>query len=359
MGFLKGLGTVVCCIILFLALTVFSVAFLINSTVLNADFMNSQIDKLDFTAIAGDVIDEQFLQEIPQDAEFLSGVALKIIEAQEPLVKEQIHAGVKSAYSYLLEKDSELNITVSLVEIKRNLKASIWDAAVAYLHEQLAGMSVEQANLYVADMAAQIPAEVIPAELALLPADLRDTVIQQYLLELGGQGFFDSQSLGLDSLFEGQAKTAFEGYIDSYIDEIPDTYTLDENSIGQGVLDSLRQAKDVVNYFQTAYFWLIVIMVVVAGLIFLINWSNVRASLRALGIDLLIFGILDLAGILIVRNMQLQQYLPDTSSSIQSWINGLYHDITGIMLWFSIGVLVVGAVLLALSFVVKRREAAV
>ncbi len=360
MGFLRGLGTVICSIILFLALAVFSIAFLLNSTVLNADFMNSQIDKLDAVSIARDTIEEQITEEIPQDAALLTDVVSDIITAQEPLIKEQIHAGIDAAYAYFLDERSALIITFSLVEIKQSLKDSLWQTAVDYLNEQLALLSDEEVDNYVEDIMAQIPEESLPPELAVLPEDLRNEVIKQYLKELGGRGIFDSLSFNLDFTVEDQVRSYFEQYFDDFVQDIPDTYTIDENSIDPDVMATLREVKRYIGYFQAAYIWLIVFIIVLAGLIFLINWSNVRASLRALGIDLLIFGILDLAGVLLVRNLRLDSYISDYSQlpvSLRSWVDGLFNDVTGTMLWFGIGVLVSGVILFTVSFFVKPREA--
>ncbi len=361
MGFLRGLGTTICSILLFLALTVFSVAFLLNSTVLSAGFMKSQLDKLDISSIAHDTIEEQISEELPQNSQFIKGVVLQIIDDQEPVIKEEIHTGIDTAYAYMLEKESSLSITISLVKIKQNITADIWTTAVNYLKAQLAGLSAEEVDRYVQDIAVQIPEDMLPRVLTILPVDVRLDIIKQYLKELGGRGIFESSSFGLDFLVEPQVKASVEQYFQDSIANISDTYTIDESSIDSGTMSSIRDARTAIGYFKAWYVWLIVFMVVLAGLIFLINWKNIRASMRALGIDLLIFGILDLAGTLVVRNLHVMKYIPDSSDipvSVQNWIQALTRDITGIMLIFSIGVIVVGGILMALSFIIKNPETA-
>ena len=361
MGFLKSLGTVICSFLLFLALTVFSFAFLVNGTVLNADFVNSQVDKLDFSSIAHDTIEDQIDQQLSQNAIFLRDVAFKIVAAEEPLIKEQIHAGIDDAYFYFLNDKGTFNIDISLVELKQAFKNSLWQTAVDYLNEQLAGLSDSGVDRYVENITMQIPEDVFPKVLTLLPEGLRTEVIKLYLKELGGRGVFDSVSFGLDFIVETQVKASFEQYFDSFIQDIPDSYAIDESSVGTEDMEVFRDARRIIGYFQAGYIWLIVFMIVMAGLIFLINWSNIRASLRALGTDLLIFGVLDLAGVLILRNLRFEQYIPDYRDipvSVQSWVDGLLRDITGIILWFSIGVLAAGVILMVISFIVKPREAA-
>jgi hypothetical protein len=97
-----------------------------------------------------------------------------------------------------------------------------------------------------------------------------------------------------------------------------------------------------------------------AGLIFLINWKNVKVSARTLGIDLLIFGVIDLAGALVVRSLHLEKMFTDSNDipvSVVNWMQGLISDITGMMLVFSISVLVIGVVFTTVSFFIKSPEA--
>jgi hypothetical protein len=100
-------------------------------------------------------------------------------------------------------------------------------------------------------------------------------------------------------------------------------------------------------------------MVVMAGLIFLIN-RNVKVTTRTLGINLLIFGVMDLAGVIVSKILTPTKFLPssvDIPVSVQNIIDNVFKDVTSIALTFSIGVLVVGAVLLTVSFIVKSKQA--
>jgi hypothetical protein len=360
MGFLKGLGTTVCSILLFLALTVFSIAFLLNSTVLNSNFMNSQIDKLDISAIAHDAIDTQIKEELPSNSDFVSGVVLDFISKEEPLIKAQFHNAINEAYDYFLEKTDILAVTISLAQIKKDIQDNIWQTAVDYLTAKLKNMSSAEANSYVADIAVQIPHDVLPSELLALPSNIRTEIIKQYILSLGGKGIFNPLSFGLNTAIEPQIKAAVGEYLNDSISDIENTYTIDESTIDAGTMQSIRDIRTGINYFKAGYIWLIIIIVVLIGLIFLINWKNIRGAMRALGIDLLIFGILDLAGVLLTRYVQPEKYVfenLDVSVAIQNWIHGLITDVTGIMLMFSIGVLIIGIGFIVGSFFIKRPEA--
>jgi HAMP domain-containing protein len=331
MGFLKGLGTTVCSILLFLALSSFSVAFLVNGTLLNTDFMNSQIDKLDISDTVNEAIEEQIQDQISQDSDFINGVVFSIVDEQEPLIKEQLHNAINEAYAYFQGKEDHLSVTISLAAIKQNLTENAWEIAKDFLVKQMADMSNAEADRYAGDIAAQIPGDMYPL------------------------------SFGLDFVIEPQIESAVENYVGEAVENLDDTYVFDETTIDSGTMKSIRNARGAVLGFKVAYVYLIISMIVLAGLIFLINWKNIRASMRMLGIDLLIFGILDLAGVLVVRFVQPQKYIFESNDipvSVQNWVNGLVTDITGIMLAFSIGVIVIGAILLAASFFIKQSETA-
>ncbi len=359
MGFLRGLGTTICSILLFLGLSVFSVAFMANSTVLNTDFINDQIDKLDITSMARETIEEFITDALPTNSDLLQGTAMNIIEELEPQIKALMHTAINEGYNYFLDKSSTLSITIPLADIKASLKDNIWQMAVEYLKIHLAEMSPADADKYVSIIASEVPADALTSELAALPSNVRQDILEQYLDDLGGRSSFDPLSFGLNFAVEQQAKAAFEQYYDEAIAGIPDNYNLDEGTVDADVLNAVRSVRDAVAIFKAAYIWLIVFIIVMAGLIFLINWKNVRASLRTLGIDLLIFGVIDLAGTLIVRGIHFEKYFTnsvDIPVSVQNWIQGLTADLTGIMLIFSISVLVIGVALTTVSFFIKSPE---
>lgn len=63
MNFLRGLALAFLGLLLSLSLLVFGIAFTLNNTVLDADFINSQIDQLDIHSIVDEVISEQTAED--------------------------------------------------------------------------------------------------------------------------------------------------------------------------------------------------------------------------------------------------------------------------------------------------------
>ena len=135
---------------------------------------------------------------------------------------------------------------------------------------------------------------------------------------------------------------------------VPSEIVYDEDTIPADVMEQLLAVREYIGYFQAGYYWLSAFMVLLAAGIFLINW-NIKVAARALGIDLIVFGVLDIAGVIAARLINPLEYIPDFPSSLETMLTGLYNDVLSIMLWFSIGVLIVGIALLVASFFFKRR----
>jgi len=321
--------------------------------------MNAQIEKLDTTEIARDLIDKQLKEQLPQGSDFLVDISVNILENENDLIKAQITTVINDAYTYLLGDKDTLQLSVSLAEIKHDLKGIIWDTAVKYLKNETANMSEAELNRYVLDLTGQIPPDTYPAELMILPESVRDDVIALYIKDLIGRGEFESGAFGLSPQAADEVKNTVQQYLNEFIDEIPDSYAIDESVIGSDGMNTLQDIRTGIRYFKMVYFWLFVFIAVMAGLIFLINWSDIKTSTRSLGIDLLIFGVLDLAGILVMKSLSLMTSIPgykDVPVSLQNWIQGVVSDITGKMMVFSIVLVVVGAILLTVSFFIKGRQ---
>jgi hypothetical protein len=361
MAVLRGIGTVICSILLFLVLGIFMTAFVMNGTVLNPNFVNAAINKLDTSEIAQDVINEQLVNEIPQGSDLMYDVTAQLIKSEEPLIKAQVNNAINDAYDYLLSEKNEFTLTFSLTAIKQNLNDNVWQIAVDYLRSTMANMSEAQVDAYVQEIAVQIPEDVYPEVIAELPDNVRLRIVAQYLKELGGRGIFEEFSFGLDFLVENQVKNAVEQYIGEYVDQIPDSLVIDESNFNSETINSLKSARTYIGYFKAVYIWLIILIIVLAGLIFLINWKNIRASLRSLGIDILIFGILNLAGVLIAMNIRISPQNPvvaDLPGAMQSWVQGLVRDVCMVALPLSIGILAIGIALTVASFFVNKPDTA-
>ena len=100
MSFLKGFGVAILSLLLFLSLLIFGMAFTLNSTILNPDFIVSEIDRLDVSALVRESFAEEATGEEPQ-GEFQDAM-IDTVTRLEPVVKEQLSAAIYPIYDYLL-----------------------------------------------------------------------------------------------------------------------------------------------------------------------------------------------------------------------------------------------------------------
>jgi hypothetical protein len=85
-----------------LSLLIFSLAFLINSTLLNPEFITSEIDRFQVSSLTETIINEQAsTKEFPEE---LREASINTVTKLEPVVKEQLKTAIHSTYEYLLGK---------------------------------------------------------------------------------------------------------------------------------------------------------------------------------------------------------------------------------------------------------------
>jgi hypothetical protein len=351
MNFLKGFGTVILGLLLFLSLSVFSVAFVLNSTVLNAGFVTRQVDRLDISAVARDVAEKQIGDKLPTELAFLKEAVYNVIDEQEPWVKEQADQAINTGYDFFLGKTDRLEIIVPLGDFKQDLKDSLWRELNQQLDIWLRDNTSNDLVPYIEENLSSYR-QVLPPELSLLSDAQLESYLNTFLQQVQAQITATGQAPLLTGLLETLVKPYFNEYYDEYAAQIPDALTTAD--IPADVTDQLLLARKYIGYFRAGFYWLIVFMVVLAAGIFLI-YRNVPDPSRALGIDLALYGALDLAGALVARSYFPSALEMDIPASLHQWLYGIFQDVTGIMLWFSIGVLVVGAALIVVSFIVKKE----
>lgn len=294
MKFLKGLALAILGFLLFLSLSVFGLALTLNQTILNPGFIASEVNKLDISSLAGELLIEQ----IPQAGEeFMAEAVNDTIADLEPWIKEQASTVIYSGYDYLEGRSQSLSLAISLEPMKDSLRGNLREAMLQSLPPELAGLP--------------------PAE------------IEQYFNEFYQQ-----------------------------IDEgIPSTFELDEALLGADVLAQLELARQGIGYFHIAFNALIGLILLLILLIILTH-RQVRGSTRGLGTTFLTCGVLSYAGAFVAKNIagtQLTQL--DMPAYLQAWMPQLVKDTLAPLEMYSIGLAAAGVVLLIVSFVYKRHEA--
>ena len=353
MNFLKGFGTFILGLLLFLSLSVFNVAFVLHSTVLNPDFITRQVDRMDISTIARDVAEEQIGEELPAELDFLKEAVYNVIDEQEPWLKEQLNRAIDIGYDFFLGKTNKLEISVPLDTLKTDLKDSLWRELNKQLAVWLRDNIQSELKPYIVQNFQEYR-KSLPPEFARLPDAQLKSYLDTYLRQIEDQIKSTGKAPELSGLLETLIRPYFDEYYDEFAQEIPAEVTTKD--IPADVMEQLLLARKYIGYFRTGYYLLIVFMVLLAGLIFLIN-RNVRDTTRTLGIDLIVFGALYLVSVLLVKNISPVSFIPDIPASLESWLTGLYKDILSTVQIFSIAVLIIGIILLVVSFIVKPKAA--
>ncbi|MFH0768210.1 MAG: hypothetical protein V1932_01425, partial [Chloroflexota bacterium] len=112
MKFLKNLVLTLLSFLLFLSLSVFGLAFMVNSTALDPGFITSELNRLDISALTQEVMSEQAQKgDFPQE---LGTAIVNSITQAEPLIKEKISDATYSIYDYLLGKKQNPELALTL-----------------------------------------------------------------------------------------------------------------------------------------------------------------------------------------------------------------------------------------------------
>lgn len=119
--------------------------------------------------------------------------------------------------------------------------------------------------------------------------------------------------------------------------------------------NSLVEARRYIDIFQTVYTLLIFFMVALAlGMVAILR--DVRRITRTLGIPLLIYGVIEYAGIWITRSLTRgQMNIPNLSSGMEEWIYQSVDNVLRPLEIFSLVILIAGLALTIISFAYRRE----
>ncbi len=386
MNFLKGLALAFLGLLLSLSLLVFGIAFTLNNTALDADFINSQIDQLDIHSLVDEAISEQTAEDdFPE--EFRASLD-SIIPRIEQYIEEQVGGAIDSVYDYLLGESQDLDLAQILEDTVLNADfiISLLDdldlpplveefvneriseeipQEVAFLLDhiyeavtQLEPWIEEQAEAVIPPVLDYLLGKSQSLDIAI-PLD----TVKETLRDVLWQAFLDSPPPDLAGLPPAQLRLEFNQYFEEFTQEIPATFDIDQESLDLEIAQTLDDAEETlgevreyVGYFQTGFIVLIVLIPLTIAGIILIN-RNVRSSSRSLGIMFLIYGAFTYAGILIAKNVAESQIPGDTPAALQSWLPQLMDDSLAPLEMLAIGGIAIGVILLVVSFVYKRHQA--
>jgi hypothetical protein len=296
MKFLKGFALFILGSLLFLSLSTFGIAFMLNQTILNPEFIVSQVDKLNITSLAEELLSQQIPAEAEEFEEYVGEVIGNTIDENEQWMKDQASDAAYVFYDYLEGRSQSLSLTVSLEPVKTSLRNNMW------------------------------------------------------------QAFLDSLPPELEGLPQAEIEQYFNDYYQQISEEIPSTFELNEASMPPEVRGMLTQTRQIIDYFNLSYTALIGLILLLILLIIIVN-REVRGSTRVIGVNFLTCGALSFIGVFAVEKLfaplLAQANMPPY---LQTWLPQLLNDTLAPLEMYSMVLAGVGIVLLIVSFAYRPRQ---
>jgi hypothetical protein len=295
MNAVRGFFSGVFGFLLFDVLVFLDLIISLNMTVLNADFVTAELKKLDVYS----TVMEQARTMLPGqqyiDAETMDELAQEL----KPWFEEQADKIINGVYAYLKE-DRELNVVVTLEQVRALAKEKVREAATSSLPAELQVASQSQIDAYMSQIYA-----------------------------------------GIDGV-------------------IPASFVLNEAAAGSQVMAQLEQVKQIIGYINTAYKILIAAAILLVLLIALVYWWQPKPITRSIGITFILVGVACILGplldYLIVQLLNQIMGSSGAMSNFQSKLPQLAADITAPLRTYGIGFLISGIALTVISFLFRSQQ---
>jgi hypothetical protein len=392
---LKIAGLVILSLILFISLTAFGLAFLLNRTVLNPDFVIAEGDRLEIASLASEAMNQALQEELSEEA--LDSLT-ETITTLEPHLKAELNTIVYYVYEYLHgeRENPELTNLLGLTLFSSDFIVAVIDTMDG---PQLASIIWEKFGEEITQEV-PLPEEAFPhlvADLGELLTDLKPWVKEQVEYAAGpiadylaGEVESFSVTISLEPVRDGLREVLLEIFLDFPPDELeglspeelgqafdvfwaefagevlPTTFQIDEMVIGEDAHlqiasftseaeTVLSQVREYVGYIRLAYILSIVVSaLLIAGIVLI--YRNVKGSTRTLGIVFLASGLIVLAVALIGKNVggeQMLQAMLAAPPQLRAWASQVLVDLLAPLQWLGIGFIAGGIALLVVSFVYK------
>lgn len=395
---LKIAGLIILSFILFISLIAFGLAFSLNRTALNPDFVTAQGDRLEIAPLAGEAMSQILPVEL--SAETIDSLT-ETITTLEPLLKDELSTIVYYVYEYLHGEREDLELAnllrlnllssdfiVAVIDTMDGpqLAKIIWEgfgeeiaqefplseeasphlaAGFEELLTDLEPWIKEQVEYAAGPIADYLAGEVESFSVTISLEPVRDD-LRGVLLEV----FLDFPPDELEGLTPEELEEAFDAFWAEFTEEtLPTPFQIDETVIGKDAplqiasftSDAetvLSQVKEYVGYVRLAYILGIVVSaLLIAGIVLI--YRNVKGSTRTLGIVFLASGLVVLAVALLgkyVGGEQMLRAMLDVPLQLQVWASQVLVDLLAPLQWLGIGFIAGGIALLVVSFVYKPSQ---
>lgn len=384
----KTIAIVLMSLFLSLSLSVFGFLFSLRMTALNASYVTARLDNLPLATLVAEAELNETFEDNPEMVELIESVIID----NEVELKQRTTEAIHIVYDYLNGRSQSLDLALILKDtiLEPGFTISIIEQAdLTPLTRELItnmmsevelpyGLSIEP---HLDDIAQQIePWLKEQAAIAIPPiydyilgqSQNTDIVIslesvEESLKDILRQDFLASPPPEFAGLSHTELEEEFDGIFSEIADDIDPTIDigaeLADSDIQSDVAGSLAdtgeafgESKRYIGYFNLGYGLLIgFIVLLVAGIILI--YRQVKGATCTLGGILLGYGFFNLIAVFIARGITSSQLakLDDMPLSLQTWLTQLTTSSLTPLLILAIVLLVIGATLLAVSFIYQRR----
>lgn len=155
MHIVRGIFSGILSFVLVVTLVTLGIVITVNLTILNPNFIISELDKLDIYSIIAD----QVRSQLPQEGPYIVQIVDETIADLEPWLKEQTATVVYGGCAYL-KGDQELNIVIPLEQVRTTIKDNVEQAILESPPPELAGVSQSQIQVFLSQIYAQIDNQI-------------------------------------------------------------------------------------------------------------------------------------------------------------------------------------------------------
>ncbi len=291
----------------------------LRDTLLSTDFTTSLVDNLDISPITSEIIEDEISGIVPVDLDFITDELDDVVAVIEPALKEALYDNTDDILDYLLGDTYTLDVAISLEPLRDDLKDALRQTVLDNLPQEWEGLSQGEIDQRVDDFLTDAM-DAIPETIELdeelfgteLPEDINDTLTEVE-----------------DTLTEIREE------IDEQVSEIE---------------DNLEEYRGYLGWFITGY-WLLIVVILVLILAIIAIYHQVKGASLHIGIMFLIVGIIECVAVFVGRGIasRLIAEQEDIPAAIQHLPDMLITDVTSPLAALSIGLIVLGIVLIAAS----------
>ncbi|UCB42588.1 MAG: hypothetical protein JSV77_09055 [Dehalococcoidales bacterium] len=293
----------------------------LRSTLLSTDFTTTLIDNLDIVPIASEFLEDSISGVIPEDMDFLIDELDDTIATLEPSIKQAL-SDTDQILDYLLGERQSLSIIISLEPVRDDLETIL----------------------------RQVFLDNIPSAWEDWPQAEIDNQLEEFLADAIPETFeFDEELFGSElpeQIADGLAEA--EGALTEARDDINDALSEVENA------PELEDVKRYIGWGITGYWGLIALIVVlILGIIGI--YRQVKGASLHLGIMFLIVGTIECVAVFVGRGIAIREIdIGDIPAAAQDLPDRFITAVTGPLAALSIGLIVVGVILIAASIIYPR-----